>query len=84
MQNGFAAEWANNTIIGLRRKKIIKPAVDYPYNFSLKRIANAEKIDFTDFLAESGCMAENENMDLIKRFDNSIDAQEKISLCAKS
>ena len=61
------------------RKKIIKPAVNYPYKFLLKRIANAEKIDFTDFLVETGYMTKMEMENLIKSFDGNIDAKQKIS-----
>ena len=54
VQNDMIVEWANKTIIELMRKNIIKPAMSYPYNFLLKRFENSEKIDFTDFLVESG------------------------------
>ena len=79
VQNDIIIEWANKTIIDLMRKKIIKPAMNYPYEFLLKRISNAEKIDFTDFLVETGHLAEKERKDLIKRFDDNTDAEEKIS-----
>lgn len=79
VQNDIVIEWANKTIIDLTRKKIIKPAMNYPYKFLLKRIINAEKIDFTDFLVEVNYLNEKEKEDLIRRFDNNIDAEEKIS-----
>ena len=78
VQNDIVIEWANNTVIELMKKKIIKPAMNYPYEFLLKRISNAEKIDFTDFLTEIGYMASEERKSLINRFDNNIDAEEKI------
>ena len=84
VQNDIIVEWANKAIIDLMGKKIIKPAMNHPYKFLLKRIANAEKIDFTDFLVEVGYLAENERRDLIERFDNNTDAAEKISQFAKS
>lgn len=78
VQNDLIIEWANKAIVELIRKKIVKPAMNYPYNFLLKRISNAEKIDFTDFLVGCGHLAENEMESLIKRFDDNIDAKEKI------
>lgn len=78
VQNDIVIEWANKTIIDLIRKSIIKAAINYPYKFLLKRVDNAEKIDFTDFLVESGYLSEKEKSDLISRFDNSIDANEEI------
>ena len=79
VQNDIVIGWANRTIVDLIRKNIIKPAVNYPYAFLLKRIENAEKIDFTDFLAESGYLTEREKDELIKGFDSNIGAEEKIS-----
>lgn len=79
VQNDIIVEWANNIVIDLMRKRIIKPALNYPYDFLLKRMLNAEKIDFTDFLVQSGYMDEGEKNSLIERFDGNIDASEKIS-----
>ena len=84
VQNDIVIEWANKTIIDLIKKNIIKPAVNYPYEFLLKRILNSEKIDFTDFLVKIGYLGQKEKEDLINRFDGNIDAEEKISIFAKS
>ena len=73
VQHDFIAEWLNKTIIELMKNKKIRPAMNYPYNFLLKRVSNAEKIDFTDFLSQIGVI---EKEKLIKRFDNNIDAKE--------
>lgn len=78
VQNDIVVEWANRTVIDLMRKKIINPAMNRPYKFLLKRIINAEKIDFTDFLAEAGYLSEEEKKNLISRFDNNTDAKEEI------
>ena len=78
VQHDLVIEWINKTIIDLMRKKIIRPAMNYPYDFLLKRINNADKIDFTDFLVESNYFSQEEMENLIKRFDNNIDAKEKI------
>ena len=79
VQNDIVIEWANKTIIDLIKKKIIKPAMNYPYNFLLKRIINSEKIDFTDFLVEIGYLTQKQKQDLIGRFDDNVDANDKIS-----
>ncbi|MBI2542094.1 YkgJ family cysteine cluster protein [Candidatus Woesearchaeota archaeon] len=78
VQNDIVVEWANKTIIGLMRKKIINPAMGKDYGFLLERIKGAEKIDFTDFLVESGNLTETEKKELINRFDSNADAEEKI------
>lgn len=79
VQNDIIIEWANKVIIGLMREKIIKPAINYPYEFLLKRIKNSENIDFMDFLVEIGHITAEEKEELIKRFDDNIDAREKIN-----
>ncbi|MBI2654217.1 YkgJ family cysteine cluster protein [Candidatus Woesearchaeota archaeon] len=79
VQNDIVVEWTNKAIIDLMRKNIIKPAMNYPYDFLSKRIVNAKKIDFTDFLVESNYMARKEIEDLINRFDNNTDAKERIA-----
>lgn len=84
VQNDIIIVWANKTIIDLMKEKIIKPVMNQPYNFLLRRIENAKKVDFTDFLVESGYLAESEMQDLIKRFDGNTDAAERISDFAKS
>ena len=78
VQNDIVVEWANRTIVDLMRENIIKPAMNYPYSFLLKRIANAEKTDFTDFLVDAGYFTEKEKQELIGRFDGNTDAQLKL------
>ena len=78
VQNDIVIEWSNKTIIDLMKKKIINPAMNYPYKFLLRRIENSQKICFTDFLVEVGHLTETEKQDLIKRFDENIDAKEKL------
>ena len=78
VQNDFVVEWANRTIIDLIRKRIINPAMNCQYDFLLKRVTNAEKIGFTDFLVESGYCTGAEIKALIERFDDNSDAAEKI------
>jgi Fe-S-cluster containining protein len=66
-------EWVNKTIISLMKSRSIRPAINYPYNLFLKRVENAEKIDFTDFLEQCGCIKSKEA--LIKSFDENIEAK---------
>lgn len=77
VQFDYVNEWVNRTIIDLMKKKAIKPAINYPYNFFLKRVENAEKIDFTDFLEEIGHIESKEK--LIKGFDENQDAKKLIA-----
>jgi len=77
IQFDYITEWVNKTIINLMKQKLIRPAMNYPYEFFLKRFNNAEKIDFTDFLEQSGYIGSKE--ELIKGFDDNGDAKLKIS-----
>ena len=78
VQNDIIIEWSNKIIIDLMKRKIIRPAMNYPYGFLLKRIDNAKRIDFTDFLVECGYFTKTQKEDLIKNFDNNADAKEKV------
>ena len=78
VQNDIIAEWVNKTIVGLVKTKKIRPAMNYPYEFLLKRVNNSEKVDLTDFLVEINAYTREEMDNLIKRFDNNEDAKEKI------
>lgn len=78
VQHDIIIEWINKTIVDLMKKKLLKAAMNYPYNFLLKRIQNSRKMDFTEFLVEINYYSRAEMLDLIKRFDDNIDAKEKI------
>lgn len=83
VQFDYITEWVNKVIVDLMRNKMIRPAINYPYNLFLRRFNNSEKIDFTDFLVELGYIDNKE--ELIKRFDENKDANKKINeLFAKS
>ena len=77
VQFDYLTEWVNKTIIDLMRKKLIRPAINYPYELFLKRFENAEKIDFTDFLEEKEYIESKER--LIKGFDGNHDAINSIN-----
>jgi len=77
VQFDYITEWVNRTIVGLMKQKKLRPAMNYPYDLFLKRFENAEKIDFTDFLEQSGYIDSKEK--LIKGFDDNFDAKGKIN-----
>jgi len=45
IQFDYITEWVNRTIVDLMKKKMLRPAINYPYEFFLKRFNNTEKID---------------------------------------
>lgn len=77
VQFDYITEWVNKTIIDLMRKKLIRPAINYPYELFLKRFENAEKVDFTDFLEQTGYIGSKE--ELLKSFDENRDAKQLIN-----
>jgi Fe-S-cluster containining protein len=78
IQYDIVTEWINKVIIELMKSKKIRPAMNYPYEFLMKRMKNAEKIDFTDFLVESNYISKEDMDKLINHFDNNIEAKGKI------
>ena len=52
--------------------------MNYPYKYLLRRIINSEKIDLMDFLVKENIKTADEIENLINRFDNNIDAKEKL------
>ena len=78
VQHDIVTEWINKITVDLTKNKIIRPAVRYPYDKLLKRIANSEKIDLTEFLVEKGVYSREEMDKLIKGFDDNMDAKEKV------
>jgi Fe-S-cluster containining protein len=79
VQNDLVIEWSNKIIIDLVKNKVIRPAMNYPYDFLIKRISNSEHIDFTDFLIQADYMTLEEKDNLIKRFDSNSEALQKIT-----
>ncbi|MBR9699738.1 hypothetical protein GOV09_04745 [Candidatus Woesearchaeota archaeon] len=78
VQHDHITEWSNKIILEMMKKKVIRPALNYPYDKLQKRIEHAEKKDFFEFLSDSGFMAEKEVDALTKRFRNYEDAREKM------
>ncbi len=78
VQNDIVIEWINKTIIDLIKSKKIRAAVNYPYEFLIKRMNSSEKVDFTDFLLEIEYLDEPKLKEIIQRFDGNEDALEKI------
>jgi Fe-S-cluster containining protein len=69
-------EWVNRTIIDLMRKRLLRPAINYPYELFIKRFNNADKINFSDFLEQSGYI--ESKTELIRKFDENQEGKEKI------
>tara|TARA_Y100000310_G_scaffold343478_1_gene451319 strand:+ start:9464 stop:10255 length:792 start_codon:yes stop_codon:yes gene_type:complete len=79
LQNDLIVEWSNKTIIDLIKTNKIRPAINHPYEFLLKRINNSEKINFTDFLIKSKYYSINQLIETLDKFDNNTDAKEMLS-----
>ena len=75
----YLTEWINKLIVTLIKEGKIKPAMNYPYKYLLRRIINSEKIDLMDFLVQNSIKTPDEIENLIKRFDNNTDAKEELS-----
>ncbi len=75
----YLTEWINRLIINLIKDKKIRAAMNYPYNYLLKRIANSKKIDLMDFLVEEKIKTKEEVVALIDGFDNNTDAKKLLN-----
>ena len=78
VQNDIIIEWVNKTIVELCRKKIILPAMNYPYKYLLRRIENSKKIDLTEFLVSEKVHSKFDMDKKIGEFDNNLNAKDKI------
>ena len=76
VQFDYISEWVNRSIIDLMRKKMLRPAINYPYDLFLKRFNAAPKIHFSDYLQRMGLIESKEL--LIDRFDRNEDAKKLI------
>jgi Fe-S-cluster containining protein len=79
VQHDIVIEWSNKLILELVKAKKIRPAMNYPYDKLLKRIANSGKIDLMDFLVESGYKTKEEIDELIVGFNDFKDAKERVN-----
>ena len=78
VQHDYVTEWANKVTIDLMKKKIIRPAMNYPYDLLKKRREHARKINFMEFLVECGYCTKEEMEATILRFENYDDGREKM------
>lgn len=83
VQNDLIIEWVNKTIVELCKNKAIKPALNYPYQYLIKRIENSQKIDLTDFLVMANIYSRDEMDAQINCFDENLNAKEKIESYVK-
>tara|TARA_Y100000310_G_scaffold333517_1_gene411235 strand:- start:313 stop:1104 length:792 start_codon:yes stop_codon:yes gene_type:complete len=78
VQNDISIAWTNSMIMELCKNKVIRPAMNYPYDKLMKRVENSVSVDFMDYLIEKNIKSEDEIQGLIERFDGNLDAKEKI------
>lgn len=80
VQHDMLTEWMNKKTMELVKRKIIKPALDHPYKFILKRIESSEKIDFTDYLVEKNIYSRRDIDEIITKNEAFFDAKEMIGI----
>lgn len=78
VQNDLIVEWCNKVIIDLMRKRMIMPLMNLPYEQLQKQYESLEKMDFTDFLIDSGYVSKKAMNSLLDRFDENEDAKSKV------
>ena len=78
VQNDIIIEWINKTIVDLCKEKRIRPAMNYPYNYLIRRMENSRKIDLTEFLVAENVHSKSEMDRIILEFDENINAKDKI------
>ena len=79
VQHDLITEWENKLIIDLMKKDLIKPAINYPYEFLLKRINNSEHIDLMDFLIEIKYKTKQEIDNLLDKFESYEEAKQRLT-----
>jgi len=76
LQHDYLMEWSNKIIIEMMKSEMIKPAVNYPVQFLMKRVENTEKIDLSTFLVESGYKTQEDVDEVIRRSNDLEDAKD--------
>lgn len=79
VQSDIVTEWINSKMIYMLRNRLIRPALNYPYDKLLRRIEIADKIDFSDFMMKHAVISNGDMEKIIKRFENFEDAKEKLN-----
>src|SRR3989344_1866637 len=79
VQSDLVTEWINSKIVYLMKNRLIRPAINYPYDKFLARVANAPKVDFTEFMIQHAVISKGDMEKYIKRFEKFEDAKEKIA-----
>ena len=77
-QKDLYMNWINETILKLMREKKLRPAMNYPYHFLMKRYENAEKVMFMDFLVQEGFMTADEMDKKIKEIKSFAEAKREL------
>jgi len=78
VEHDIITEWVNKKIIELMKGKILRPALNYPYSFLLRRIETSLKIDFTDLLVEKSIYTRSNMDEIIRGFESCEEAKTQI------
>ena len=78
VQHDMITEWVNKQTMELIKRKIIRPALNHPYKFLLRRIENSPRTDFTDVLVEKNIYSKSEVDEIIRKFEAFEDAKDMI------
>ena len=79
VQHDIVIEWSNKAVMEMMRIGLIRPAMNYPVDFLMKRIENSILIDLSDFIVESGFKTREEMDRITERFENLDGARERLS-----
>jgi len=79
VQHDIITEWVNYNIIRIMKNKLIRPAMNQPYDQLMEKIENSKMIDFTDFLVKSAEMSDGDKENIIKQFENFEGARKKVN-----
>lgn len=74
VQYDIVGRWINTTLMKLI-KMGLRPALNYPYKYLVKRIEKAKKIDFTKYLITTQIYSRNQIEKLINKFTHYEDAK---------
>ncbi|MDP2749724.1 MAG: YkgJ family cysteine cluster protein [Nanoarchaeota archaeon] len=77
-QKDIYMDWVNRTVMDLFQAKKLRPAMNYPYPFLMKRYEMSEKILFTDFLVDVGFMTAEEVEKQFAGIKNNKDAKKEL------
>ncbi len=78
VQHDIVTEWANEMMIMLMKKNVLKPIMNYPYDLLMKKISSSPFIDLTEFLVEKAIYSREQMDRIISDFDHGVQAHQRI------